>query len=140
MNLAQLLLEIENEEKCVLHEYKDSLGYSTIGIGRLIDVRKGGGITREEAIYLFNNNVKLITESFDNRIPWWKTLSDGRQRALVNMAFQLGVEGVLEFTQMIEALCRGDYQKAQQEGLDSKWATQDTPYRAQRITDMFLKG
>jgi len=41
MQRAQLEQQLRRDEGEVLHEYKDSLGYSTIGIGRLIDKRKG---------------------------------------------------------------------------------------------------
>ena len=46
-----LIRSLRGEEGEVLTEYKDHLGYSTIGVGRLIDKRKGGGITKEESAY-----------------------------------------------------------------------------------------
>ena len=49
MNLAQLL---EAREGRVAHAYIDSEGYTTIGVGRLIDKRKGGRLTDREIDYL----------------------------------------------------------------------------------------
>lgn len=51
---------------------------------------------------------------------------------MANMAYQLGVSGVLRFRKMLEALRAGDREKAAEEALDSAWATQ-TPERAQRV-------
>jgi len=41
--------QIKRHEGKVLHAYPDHLGYWTIGYGRLIDERRGGGITEAEA-------------------------------------------------------------------------------------------
>ena len=48
------------------------------------------------------------------------------------MAYQLGVNGVLKFKKMIEALRSKDYKEASKQGLDSLWAKQ-TPQRANRL-------
>ena len=63
-----LIRSLRGEEGEVLTEYKDHLGYSTIGVGRLIDKRKGGGITKEESAYLLNNDIDKIIEQLDKRI------------------------------------------------------------------------
>ncbi len=50
MTLAQSITQqLRRDEGEVLHAYQDSLGYWTIGIGVLIDKRKGGGITKAES-------------------------------------------------------------------------------------------
>ena len=41
--------QLKRHEGLRLHAYADSLGYTTIGYGRMIDKRKGGGITEREA-------------------------------------------------------------------------------------------
>ena len=83
---------LRGEEGEVLHEYKDHLGYSTIGIGRLIDKRKGGGITSEEAAYLLGNDVDKVIDQLNKRLPWWTKLDDARKGVLINMAFQMGID------------------------------------------------
>jgi lysozyme len=46
MNMREhLIAHLRREEGEVLHVYKDHLGYLTIGVGRLIDKRKGGCIS-----------------------------------------------------------------------------------------------
>ena len=56
----KLLEELSRDEGTVLQAYQDSLGYWTIGTGRLIDKRRGGGITKAEADYLLANDVQKI--------------------------------------------------------------------------------
>jgi lysozyme len=46
------------DEDEVLHAYQDHLGFLTIGIGVLIDERKGDGIAQEESRYLFRNRLR----------------------------------------------------------------------------------
>lgn len=140
MDMSALKAEIERDEGFVSEAYTDSLGYLTIGIGRLVDKRRGGGISKDEAYILLENDIKRIVIAFDIHFPWWVNLSDARQRALINMAFQLGVSGLQKFKKMLAALEEGKYQEACREGLDSKWAKSDSPERANRITKMILDG
>jgi len=89
-NDALLAKELERDEGFVKHAYKDSLGFWTIGIGRLIDRVRGGGITREEALYLKRNDIARFKAELDKAAPWWRTLDPVRQRAVLNMTFNLG--------------------------------------------------
>ena len=129
-----LRLEEGEVKKNGLHvAYQDHLGFWTLGIGRLIDARKGGGLTDEEVYYLVQNDIARRHAELTRRMPGYVKLSPVRQRAILNMAFQLGVDGVLKFKKMIAALGRFDYAAAEAEALDSKWAKQDTPQRARRV-------
>ena len=134
--LRKQLLRHEGE---VLHAYEDHLGYLTIGVGRLIDNRRGGGITHDEAMMLLDNDIRRVIDELESRAPWFKRLDTTRQQAIANMAFQLGVSGLLGFRKMIGALDHGDYRKAADEAMNSRWARQ-TPNRANEIADMIRKG
>ncbi len=83
--------QIKKDEGLVLHVYDDSLGYSTIGYGRLVDRRKGGGISQDEATFLLNNDVQAKLYALENAIPWITGLDDARKGVLLNMSFQLGI-------------------------------------------------
>lgn len=89
-NDALLAVELERDERYVRHAYKDSRGYWTIGIGRLIDKALGGGLTREEALYLKRNDIVRFKAELDRAAPWWRQLDPVRQRAVQNMTFNLG--------------------------------------------------
>lgn len=134
-----IIRSLRGEEGEVLSEYKDHLGYSTIGVGRLIDKRKGGGITTEEAAYLLGNDVDKVTAQLNKRLPWWTKLDEARQGVLVNMAFQMGVDGLLGFKNTLNMIKAGQYESAARGMLQSKWA-QQTPSRAKRMAEQMRTG
>lgn len=132
MLIDELTVQLRRDEGEVLHEYKDSLGFSTIGVGRLIDKRKGGGITREEAAYLLRNDLNKVDLQLQERLPWTVTLSEPRRGVLLNMAFQMGVDGLMGFKNTLTMIEQGEYAKAASNMLLSRWA-QQTPERAERL-------
>ena len=123
-SVAALLSQLERHEGYRRGAYQDSLGYWTIGIGRLIDGRKGGGITREEARYLLTHDVDQVVGELTQRLPWWTTLSEIRQRVLVDMAFNLGIAGLLSFKNTLKAIHEQRWSDAAIGMMASKWATQ----------------
>lgn len=131
--------QLKRDEGCKLSVYNDHLGYATIGIGRMIDSRKGGGISQEEADYLLANDVKRVKAELSKSIPWIEGLDEVRQSALINMAFQLGTAGLLKFKNSLSLIERGKYAEASAEMLNSTWAKQ-TPNRAKRISDQIYTG
>jgi len=135
----EITKQLRRDEGEVLHAYQDHLGYWTIGIGILIDKRKGGGLRPEESEFIFLNRLKLKEEEVEKRIPWVKDLDDARKGVLINMAFQMGVDGLLGFKNTLATIKSGDYAKASGEMLNSLWARQ-TPARAQRLSKQMLTG
>ena len=134
MNESNITRLLRGDEDEVLTEYKDHLGFSTIGIGRLIDKRKGGGISREESAYLLANDIMRFSKELDGRLPWWKSLSDARRGVILAMAFQMGVDGLLKFVNTLAAIKAGQYDKSADGMLQSMWAKQ-TPERAKRMSE-----
>lgn len=136
---ATLIKELERDEGIVLHAYRDSLGFWTIGIGRLIDERRGGGISLEEAHYLKRNDVARVTRELDARLPWWRGLEPVRRRALQNMCFQMGIDGLCEFEPTLAHIRGGRWTQAAANLRKSLWARQ-TPSRAKRVIAMIETG
>ena len=126
--------QITRHEGEVLHAYPDHLGFTTIGVGRLIDKRKNGGITHDEAQYLLNNDITTRVESLQTKLPWFDGLSDVRKGVLLNMSFQLGIAGLMGFGRTLEMVKMGDYVNAADNMLKSKWA-QQTPARANELAN-----
>jgi lysozyme len=135
----ELTKQLRRDEGEVLHAYPDHLGYLTIGIGRLIDKRKGGGITSEEAAYLLANDIDRKTKQVEEKLPWVKDLDEARKGVLVNMAFQMGIEGLLGFKNTLRMVMEGKYEHAAENMLLSKWA-QQTPNRAKRLSKQMKTG
>jgi len=129
VTLTEQLRRDEGTESCA---YQDSLGYWTIGVGRLIDARKGGGLSNEEIDYLLDNDIKAKTHEVLRALPWAARLSEARQAVLVNMAFQMGTKGLLAFRRALGSVEDGQYGDAAVEMLNSTWAKQ-TPARAMRL-------
>ena len=131
--------QIKQDEGLVLHAYDDHLGFSTIGYGRLIDRRKGGGISQDEAEYLLNNDVSSRLAVLENAIPFFSRLDDARKAVLLNMSFQLGITGLLKFKSTLAFIEAGDFENASANMLKSLWAKQ-TPQRAKRLAEQMRTG
>lgn len=131
--MIKLLAQLYRDEGEVLHAYQDTLGFWTIGIGRLIDERKGGGITKDESNSLLLNDIKTHTLRVIEKLPWAIGLSEARLGVLINMHFQLG-DGVFLFTVTLGLVKAKKYTAASKEMLASKWA-QQTPARAKRLAE-----
>ena len=114
-------------------------GYPTVGIGILLDKDKGGGLRPEESEFIFRNRLKLLDAELTARLPWISKLDPARKGVLINMAFQMGVAGLLGFKNTLALIQEGKYQEAARAVLQSKWATQ-TPARAQRLSNQMAKG
>lgn len=135
--LAQQLRGDEGEKPCV---YQDHLGFWTIGVGRLVDARKpGAGLRPHEITFLLTNDIDDRIGELQKRLPWFNQLNPVRQGALLNMSFQLGVDGLLGFTNTLRMVSQGHYDLAATNMLKSKWATQ-TPERALRMVEQMRTG
>jgi lysozyme len=135
----KLTEQLRRDEGEVLSAYQDHLGFWTIGIGRMIDKRKGGGITSEEAAYLLANDIEKVLNGIEAKLPWVSKLDDARKGVLCNMAFQMGLEGLLGFKNTLRMVMEGKYEHAAENMLLSKWASQ-TPNRAKRLAKQMETG
>jgi len=117
--------------------YLDSHGYWTIGIGRLIDTRKGGGITEAEARILLENDIIECERQLQSLLPWAEEMDYRRYMVLVNMCFNLGINGLLTFQKMLAALQNEDWQQAAHELLCSQYHEQ-VGKRAERLATQIL--
>lgn len=137
------------EEGVRLDPYRDHRGFWTIGIGHLIDRRKGGSlpswvkpsfpITREEADEMCRADILAVDLRFSAEIGWWAATTQTARDVLTLMAFQMGVDGVLKFRATLAAIERRDWQGAANHMMASLWAEQ-TPARARRMADLLLTG
>jgi len=136
MNLKE---QLKRDEGSVRYAYEDTLGFLTIGVGRLIDDRRGGGLSPSEIDYLLDNDISEKTKQVLEALPWAKELSETRRAVLINMAFQMGINGLLQFKRALGSIEDGQYGEAAMEMLDSTWAKQ-TPARAARLAKQMETG
>lgn len=135
-NLRDQLIRDEGD---VPYAYQDSLGYWTIGVGFLIDRRKGGRLPDAVRDFWLDYEITEKRKDLERRIPWITALDQTRQDCLLNMAFNLGVEGLLSFKNTLSLVQSGQYEKASVEMLKSRWATQ-VGNRAKRLSEQMRTG
>ena len=129
------------EEQLILHEglklkpYRCTAGKLTIGVGRNLDDK---GISKEEALFLLRNDIHEVMDALEKH-EWYLALDPIRQKVVIDMAYNLGVGGLLKFRKMIAALEYGDYEGAADQMLDSRWAEQ-VGMRATRLAEMMRSG
>lgn len=151
LDIAEKIQRLVLHEGCVLKIYRCPAGYLTIGVGRNLETnplteeekRVCGdykhGITRNAAYYLLRNDIARVEKELRKKVPFYETLNDDRQYALLDMAFNLGLAGLLKFKKMLMAMATGYWEEAAKECLDSKYA-RDTGKRALRIAETIKTG
>ena len=134
-----------------LMPYRCPAGYLTIGVGRNLDTNPltdeelkvcgdwKHGITKNAAFYLLRNDIVKVGNECIKYIPFFKNLDNERQYVLLDMAFNLGIKGLLKFKKMLANMAQGNYNQAAEECLNSKYA-KDTGKRAQRIAQTIRTG
>lgn len=108
-------------------------GYVTIGIGRNL---VGKGLSDEEVKVLFaSDRADVIKEIRAKKFSFWDRLSDIRKAVLVDMVFNMGIGGLMDFPKMLQALQAGDYNEAALQLKDSTYY-KETGRRARRNFNM----
>ena len=121
--------------------YVDAGGVWTIGVGHTGAEVHGGLVwTREACLAVLERDIARVERGLDVRLAWWRALSPERQDVLANMAFNLGVEGLLAFRHTLEAVRAGDYAAAAAHMLASEpWRSQ-VGARAERLAARMRTG
>ena len=111
---------IKEHEDVRLMPYKDTVGKITIGYGRNLSDK---GISQAEADLLFSNDAAEVLDKM-LQYSWYTSQTVPRQAVLADMAFNLGIDGLLKFKTLIGCLMVGDHQGAADAMRTSKWASQ----------------
>lgn len=115
--------------------YRDSEGVWTAGVGRNLEAVP---FSDDEVELMFANDFWRASVAA-RTLPCFDMLTDARQGVLVEMVFQMGLDGVKGFRKFLAAAQRSDWRTAHDEMLDSRWHKQ-TPERAERLAKIFLTG
>lgn len=131
-----LRLQLIRHEGLRLRPYKDSVGLTTIGVGRNLE---HVGITREEAIYLLEHDIDTAVTACAERFQWFAGLDPIRQRALVDLCFNMGIGRLSEFKNTLRFFAEGNFDAAADNLMLSRWYTQ-VGSRGPRIVHMVRTG
>ena len=127
--MTSLIDQLESDEGFRAKPYQCTQDVWTFGHGFTF-------LTRDESREVLRMKVTKLERELHSSI---KNLSPARQDVLVNMAFNLGVDGLYKFKMMWNAIYCGNYNRAADEMLNSKWAGQ-VKGRATRLADEMRKG
>ncbi len=140
-----LIENIKAHEGFSARIYKDSVGKPTVGYGFLVaalspdELKLNGGKTepmnRETAEKILNLKVARLQKRVFQCLPWLESKSQGVQDTLIEMAYQLGLAGLLGFRHTLGCIEAGDYAQAAR-NLRASLLYRQTP---KRVED-YIKG
>lgn len=132
-----LLLEsIKKHEGFRSRLYKCPAGKWSIGYGRNLE---DCGLSEWEAEYLLKNDITCSKLELYTNFPWAEKLDSARKNVLIEMVFNMGISRFKGFKKMLAACQKGEWDKAANEMLDSKWASQ-VKQRAKTLAEIMRKG
>jgi lysozyme len=134
--INKFIEQLKAQEGCKLKPYHCSAGALTIGIGRNLDAN---GVTMEEAENMLLNDISKYVDQVNNALPWAVRLDQPRYYVLVNMAFNMGINGLLTFKNTLAYIENGMYSKAADNMKLSKWYSQ-VGIRADELIDQMRTG
>jgi lysozyme len=136
MNRQAITTELIRDEGLRLKPYRCTAGALTVGVGRNLDAK---GISRAEAMVMLANDIDEVWREVVYALPWVTGLSDARQRAICNLAFNMGISGLLQFKRTLAAIQSGRYEEGASMLLDSRYASQ-VGDRAKRVAKQIREG
>lgn len=126
--LEQIKLDLTKHEGCKTEVYLCSEGIPTAGIGHALyadeEMPVGTDVDMEQVLAWFKEDVDEAVADCCALFLNFASLPDQVQRVLVNMAFNLGRGRLSKFKKLITAVNEGNWQKAADEMVDSRWYNQ----------------
>lgn len=150
MTVTDIISQLERDEGLVLTTYIDTTGNLTIGYGHNLTanpipgIGSGSTITQAQALSILLNDITVAYDALVQAAPWIALFNPSatqvvRRGVLLNMAFNLGVQGLLTFTQTLAAIRAHDYTAAAADMANSLWASQ-VGARATRLEQQIVSG
>ncbi len=134
---SQGVCQVALQEGCSLSSYQDSLGNWTIGVGHT-PAYPNVTWTLDQCLHQFylDLNLKAVTPVNAN-LPWAKDMGTIRWWVFVNMSFNMGIGGLLEFQELFQACQDGDWEGAVDAMKESLWY-QQVPNRVDALCRQML--
>lgn len=161
-DMTRLLATTGNDEGFEAKPYRDTLGLWTLGDGRCVETHPLTGaewkmlldagqmqitLNQDGAAALMREQLLAIEAHLAADLrDFWSLLNDARQNALIEMAYQLGIEHEEEFHDMLGDIrvavrinTPGAWGAVKAAGMNSLWA-QQTAARAARVMTQLATG
>lgn len=146
MNQALLIAELRRDEGVRYRPYLDTATppRRTVGVGHNMDAKPlpSGWVfplSDAQVNQLLASDLQAVYSGLDAKLPWWRTLDEVRQRVIANMAFNLGVGGLLGFPNTLAVMRAGNYASAAAHMKASAWYKQ-VGQRAVRLCQAMETG
>ena len=141
-NMLKLIEQLKRHEGFRAMPYRCSAGKLTIGYGRNLDdqplsgdeLRLLGkdsqkevieqGISQADAELLLTMEVQKLDKALALKFGWYKELDPARQGVLIDMAYNLGLNGLFKWKNTLRYIQEGSYQAAAKNMRHSLWASQ----------------
>jgi len=136
MKLRRLTKTLIRHEGMRGKPYDCPAGFLTIGVGRNLEAN---GISEEEALVLLRNDIVSCYQQCKREFSWFEDLNDVRQEAIINLVFNIGLDGFKKFKKTIGFIKQEKWSEAATELLDSRYADQ-VGKRAQEVSRMLETG
>lgn len=130
LQIAEMTLN--TDEGLGLTPYQDSRGIWSVGFGFNLETTP---MPRKVAVLWLTCLVEDRDSALETKLKYYSELSDARKAVLINMSYQLGVQGLMNFKNMHKALMADDFVNAVDEMKDSRWYRRFTN-RADRLCFM----
>ena len=140
-----LLENIKAHEGFSARIYKDSVGKPTVGYGFLVaalssdELKLNGGkiepMNKEVAEKILNLKVARLKKRLFQCLPWLESKPQNVQDTLIEMAYQLGLAGLMGFRHTLGCIEAGNYAQAAR-NLRASLLYRQTP---KRVED-YIKG
>jgi len=135
--MNRIKAQLVRHEGLRLKPYRCTAGKLTIGIGRNLD---DCGITQSEAYVMLINDIINCEKQLQSKIPdIYNGLDEVRKSVMLNMCFNMGINGLLGFKNTLAFVKAGDWERAANNMLVSKWAKQ-VGRRAIELSELMRKG
>jgi len=135
--MNRIKAQLVRHEGLRLKPFRCTAGKLTIGIGRNLD---DCGISQAEAYVMLINDIMNCEKQLQSKIPdIYNGLDEVRKSVLLNMCFNLGISGLLGFKNTLEFIKVGDWERAANNMLVSRWAKQ-VGRRAIELSELMRKG
>ena len=136
-----LVDRIKRHEGFIQYPKPDAKGAFVVGYGHDIPESDAsnysGGISDEDACNLLNADIEKATDGVNSALPWVTSLSELRQEVLVELAFWIGLGGLLKFHNTLNDIKNGAWGAAADGLLNSLLHTQ-IPGRTEELANILL--